>query len=44
MKVITPGKTVPYKCGLPSSNISVKKNFDTQILFKTNIVTHFQVA
>ncbi len=27
MKVVTPGKIVPYKCGHPSSNISVKKDF-----------------
>ncbi len=32
-KVITPGKIVPYKCCLPSSSISVKKDFDTDFLF-----------
>ncbi len=40
MKVITPGKIVPYKSCLPCSNTSVKVDFDT--LFLTN-VTHFQV-
>ncbi len=40
MKVIMPGKTVPYKCCLPNSNISVTKVFDTDVLF--NIITHFQ--
>ncbi len=29
VKVITPKKIVPHKCRLPSSNISVKKVFDT---------------
>ncbi len=33
IKVITPGKIVPYKCCLPSSNISVKKDFDIDVLF-----------
>ncbi len=42
MRVITPGKIVPYKCCLPSTNISVKKIL-TQKLFLNNIVTHFQV-
>ncbi len=28
MNVITLGKVVPYKCCLPSLNISVKKDFD----------------
>ncbi len=32
-KVTTPGKIVPYICCLPSSNISVKKDFDTDVLF-----------
>ncbi len=32
-KVITPGKIVPYECCLPSWNISVKKNFDTDVPF-----------
>ncbi len=40
-KVITPRKIVPYKCCLPSSNISVKKDFNKDI-FLTN-VTHFEV-
>ncbi len=31
-KVITPGKIVPYKSSLPSSNISLKKDFDTDVL------------
>ncbi len=31
-KVFTPGKIVPYKCCLPGSNISVKKDFDTDVL------------
>ncbi len=39
IKVITPGKIVPYKCCLPNSNISVKKDLDTDVLFNT--VTHF---
>ncbi len=42
MKVNTPEKIVPYKCCLPSSSISVKKNFD-QTVFLTNIVAHFHV-
>ncbi len=33
MNVITPEKIVPYKCCLPSSNISVEKDFDTDVLF-----------
>ncbi len=36
-KVITPEKVVPYKCCLPSSNISLKTSF------LTNLVTHFQL-
>ncbi len=32
-KVITPGKIVPYKCCLPSSNISVKEDFNKNGLF-----------
>ncbi len=32
-EVITPGKIVPSKCCLPSWNISVKKNFNTDVLF-----------
>ncbi len=33
MKVITPGKIVPYKCCLPSSNISMRKDFETDVIF-----------
>ncbi len=33
IKVITPGKIVPYKCCLPSLNISVMKDFHTDALF-----------
>ncbi len=33
MKAITRGKTVPYKCCLPGSNKSVKKNCDTDFLY-----------
>ncbi len=32
INVITPGKVVPYKCCLPSSSISMKKDFDTDEL------------
>ncbi len=32
-EVIAPGKTVPYKCCLLSLNISMKKDFDTDVLF-----------
>ncbi len=32
IKIITPGKIVPYKSCLPGSNISVK-DFDTDVLF-----------
>ncbi len=32
-KVIMPRKIVPYKCCLPSPNISLKKEFDTEVLF-----------
>ncbi len=32
-KVITTRKIVSYKCCLPSSNISVKRDFDTDNLF-----------
>ncbi len=32
-KVITPGKIVPNECCLPSSNVSVKRDFDADILF-----------
>ncbi len=32
-KLIALEKIVPYKCCLPSSNIGVKKDFDTDILF-----------
>ncbi len=42
LKVITPGKIVPYKCCLSSWNISAKKDFYTDILL-TNVVTHFQL-
>ncbi len=35
LKVITPGKIVPCKCFLLSSNISMKKNFDTDGLFNS---------
>ncbi len=31
-EVITPGKIVPYEYGLPSSNISIMKDFDTDVL------------
>ncbi len=31
-KVITPGKIVPCKCCLPSTNISMKRDFDTDLL------------
>ncbi len=31
-KVIMPEKIVPYKCCLPSWNISVKRDFDTDVL------------
>ncbi len=41
-QVITPGKIVPSKCCLPTWNISVKKDFDTDVLFNYT-VTHFQV-
>ncbi len=46
-KVNTPGKipawlTMTYKGCLPSSNISLKKDFDTDVLL-TNVVTHVQV-
>ncbi len=41
-KVISPGKIVPYKCCIPSSNIRVKEEFDTNF-FLTSIITHFQV-
>ncbi len=34
-KVITAGKIVPSKRCLPSWNISVKMDFDTDILFNT---------
>ncbi len=30
-KVITPGKIVPHKCCLPSSNFSMKKDFDRNV-------------
>ncbi len=33
-KVVTHGNIVSYKCCLPSSNSSVKKDFDTDVLFK----------
>ncbi len=36
-KVITPGATVPYKCCLPSSKLSVKNDFDTDVLFKLTL-------
>ncbi len=39
IKVITPGKIVPYKCCLPSWNISMKKGFNTDVLF--DVITHF---
>ncbi len=39
MEVMMPGKIVPYKCCLPSSNISMKKDFGT--FFLTNVVTQF---
>ncbi len=31
--IITPGKIVPDKCCLPGSNISVKKDFDTDVVY-----------
>ncbi len=40
-KVITPGKIVPDKCCLPSSNTSVRAIL-TQTFFLTD-VTHFQL-
>ncbi len=33
-KVITPGKIVPFKCCLPGPNISMKKDFDTDVFCK----------
>ncbi len=42
IKVITPEKIVPYKCCLPSSDISMKRDFDTDVPL-TNAVTHFQL-
>ncbi len=42
MEIITPGKIVPFKCCLPSWNISVKKDL-TQVFFKNNAVTYFQL-
>ncbi len=41
MEMILPGKIVPYKCCLPSTNISVKKDFDADVLLSN--VTHLQV-
>ncbi len=38
-KLITPEKIVPYKCCLPNSNISIKKDFYTDFIL-TNI-KHF---
>ncbi len=32
-EVITPGKKKPYKCCLCSSNISMEKDFDMDVLF-----------
>ncbi len=32
IKVVTPGKIVPYKCCLPSSGISMMKDFHTDDL------------
>ncbi len=40
-KIITPGKTVPYKRCLPSWNISMKTEL-TRTFFLTN-ATHFQL-
>ncbi len=33
MKIIIPGNIAPYKCCLPSSNISLKKDLDKDIFF-----------
>ncbi len=41
--MITPEKIVSFKGFLPSSNTSVKKDFETDALILTNTVTHFQV-
>ncbi len=42
MKVITPGKIVPHKCCLPSLNIGVKTDFDTDIVLTlSHIFRHF---
>ncbi len=41
-EIIAPGKIVPYKCCLPSLNISVKRDL-TQTFLLTNTVTHFQL-
>ncbi len=40
-KVITPGKIVPYKCCIPTSNVSVK--ILTQTFLLISFVIHFQV-
>ncbi len=40
MKVTTPGKIVPYKCCIPSSNNSLK-DFGKDVFFNY-VVTHFQ--
>ncbi len=42
MKIITLGKTVPYKYCLGSWNSSTKKDFDTDVLFNYN-TAYFQV-
>ncbi len=39
-KVITPGKIVPNKCCLSSSNISMKKDFDTDTV---KLTSYFQL-
>ncbi len=46
MKVMTPGKIVPYKCSLPSSNISVMKNFDTDapLLMLSHIIIKHDIS
>ncbi len=41
-KVITPGKIVPYKRCLPSLNVTVMNDFDTDVHL-SNVVTHFQL-
>ncbi len=40
-EIIRPEKIVPCKCCLPRSNISVKQDFDADVLL-SNVVTHCQ--